>query len=260
MSAPLLLGTLPIRPFHPERFFGTIEHDGQTIKVAAIAARSDTTTVLLSLVGRDTSVSAALAKFNLKDRLLFRPSDGIDWRGPRLIERIPAITYRQYPSAIANTREKHVVALPSAANIAEGLLHPPDIPADPKPGESRPTVSPPPPSSRFVLGNWDEETPNRDSFLGHLRALRVVFLRRANGDDDAALAATWAAQLWAQGLARKLIVPVHALGVRAWELNGDLRKWTPLISEGVRMGWLPWRTEADDALKPFKDYASTLSA
>jgi hypothetical protein len=170
------------------------------------------------------------------------------------------MTYRQYPSAIANTREKHVVALPNAANIADGLLHPPDIPAEPKPGEARPTVSPSPPPPRFILGNWDEATPNHESFLGHLRALRVVFLRRANGDDDAALAAAWAAQLWAHGLARKLIVPIHALGVQAWELNGDLRQWTPLISEGVRAGWLPWRTDADDALQPFKDYISTLSA
>lgn len=261
MSAPALTGTLPVRTFHPERFFGAIEHDGQPIKVAAITARSDGTTVLLSLVGFDTSVSAALAKFNLKDRLIFRPAEGVAWRGPRLIERIPVATYKQYSSAIANTREKNILTIPFTANIAEGLLHPPDIPAEPKPGEAKPVAPPAPLPSRFVLGNADEDIPNRESFLGHLRAIRVVFLRRTHGDAEAELAAAWAAALWARGLERKLLIPVHALGVTCWEMCGDLRQWTPLISAGVREGWLPWQDEpGNPALKPFKDYIETLSA
>jgi hypothetical protein len=150
---------------------------------------------------------------------------------------LPAVPVhaRQHP------REAHP-GYPHCGEHRGGLLHPPDIPAEPTPGEARLAASPTPPPPRFVLGNWDEETPNRDSFLGHLRAIRMVFLRRASGADNAEIAEAWAAQLWAQGLQRKLIVPVHALGVQAWELNGDLRQWTPLISEGVRAGWLPWRT------------------
>jgi len=91
--------------------------------------------------------------------------------------------------------------------------------------------------SRFVLGNWDEATPHLRSFLGHLHAMRVIFLHR---HENPALVETWASQLWLQGLARDLITPLEALGIKAWKLTGDLDFWSRLIGEGVRSGWLPW--------------------
>ncbi len=235
MSTIHLTGSLPVRAFHPDRFFGTIEHDGQPIKVAALAAHAGGV-ALLSLIGYDTSVSAALAKLHLKDRLTFQPAEGVAWAGPRLLERLSGTGYQQFPSAIANTREKHVLLLPYAGNIGHGLLHPQDIPEEPKPGDSRSAMAPPPvPTPRVVLGNHDEDTPHRDSFLGHLRALRVIFLRRrTGGDDESKLAATWASRLWARGMESKLITPIPALGVKAWALVGDVRMWSPLISDGVR--------------------------
>jgi hypothetical protein len=245
MTALYLTGNLPVRAFHPEQFFGTIEHDGQPIRVAALATHPSGV-ALLSFVGYDTSVSAALAKLHLKDHLVFQPAEDVAWAGPRLLQRVSGMSYAQFPSAIASTREKHVLLLPYASNIGHGLLHPQDIPEEPKIGDTRTSVAPSPiPHPRFVLGNHDEDTPHRDSFLGHLRALRVIFLRRASGDDEAKLANTWASHLWAKGLERALITPIPALGVKAWALTSDVRLWSPLISEGVRMGWLPWRTAPD---------------
>lgn len=243
MTSFHLTGSLPVRAFHPDHFFGTIEHDGQPIKVAALAAHP-TGVALLSLIGYDTSVSAALAKLHLKDRLVFQPNADVVWAGTRLLERVPGMGYQQFPGAIANTREKHVLLLPHAGNIGYGLLHPQDIPDEPKAGDSRSAASPAP-LPRFVLGNLDEDTPHRDSFLGHLRALRVIFLRRhASGDAGASVADAWASQLWVKGLERKLITPLPALGVKAWALAGDVRMWSSLISDGVRSGWLPWQTES----------------
>ena len=120
------------------------------------------------------------------------------------------------------------------------MLHPPDIP---KPKEEQGSSSPPiQPAqgdrSRFVLGNWDEATPHLRSFLGHLHAMRVIFLHR---HENPALVEMWASQLWMQGLARDLITPLEALGIKAWKLTGDLTLWSHLISEGVRSGWLPWQ-------------------
>ena len=94
--------------------------------------------------------------------------------------------------------------------------------------------------SRFVLGNWDEATPHLRSFLGHLHAMRVIFLHR---HENPALVEVWASQLWIQGLARDLITPLEALGIKAWKLTGDLDLWSRLIGEGVRSGWLPWHEE-----------------
>ena len=46
----LLDGTLPLRPFHPDGFVGTLSADGQQVRVAALAS-DETRVVALSLVG-----------------------------------------------------------------------------------------------------------------------------------------------------------------------------------------------------------------
>src|SRR5260370_565639 len=89
-----------------------------------------------------------------------------------------------------------------------------------------------------VLGKWDESGPHRQSFLGHLYALRVLFLHRHNEHPE--WPERWAEALWQRGLATDLISPLAANGMRAWRLSGDLLAWSALVGEGVREGWLPW--------------------
>ena len=74
-------GTLPIRPYHPTQFFGTIKADGQLPRVAALACHHQEV-VAISLVGYDTSVSAALARLWQREQLAFEPDPSIDWHGP----------------------------------------------------------------------------------------------------------------------------------------------------------------------------------
>ena len=73
-------GTLPVRPYHPTQFFGTIKADGQLPKVAALACYHQEV-VAISLVGYDTSVSAALARLWQREQLAFEVDPTIDWHG-----------------------------------------------------------------------------------------------------------------------------------------------------------------------------------
>ena len=192
----ILTGTLPIRPYHPTQFFGTIKADGQLPKVAALACHHQEV-VAISLVGYDTSVSAALARLWQREQLAFEPDLSIDWHGPRQLGRRQE-NYKQFHATLPGTKEVHVLALPLSANIAEGMLHPPDIP---KPKQEQGSSSPPiQPAqvdrSRFVLGNWDEATPHLRSFLGHLHAMRVIFLHRHEHPD---LVEVWASATLAAG-------------------------------------------------------------
>jgi hypothetical protein len=240
MHVPILTGTLPIRPYHPTQFFGTIKADGQLPKVAALACHHHEV-VAISLVGYDTSVSAALARLWQREQLVFESDPFADWHGPGQIGRRQE-NYKQFHTTLPGTKEVHILALPISANIAEGMLHPPDIP---KPKQEQGSSSPPIQAaqvdlSRFVLGNWDEDTPHLHSFLGHLHAMRVIFLHRHEHPD---LVEVWASQLWRHGLARDLITPLEALGIKVWKITGDLTLWSHLISDGVRSGWLPWQEE-----------------
>lgn len=241
MQSTLLTGTLPVRPFDPTRFFGTIRTDGQAVRVAAIAANPEGKTVFLSLTGFDTSVSALLATLFKREAILFVPDEDLDWTGPRRLERL-GLNYKQVGAAIAGTREKHVVTFPYAAHIADGALHPPQIPAaltkqgpttaaNDSAGQHEHTPDP-----RFVFGNADETTPNFESFLGHLIALRVIVIR---SPDLRPLMLRWVEQFWTQGLERSLITPLPALGIRAWQISGDLVQWNAIITDGIRQGRLP---------------------
>jgi hypothetical protein len=237
-----LTGTLPVRAFHPDGFFGTLQMDGQHPRVAAIACHQ-LDVVVLSLVGYDTSVSAVLAKLWLREAVPFLPAEAVDWQSPRRLER-RVEGYKQFSTKLAGTKEVHCIALPLSAHLAEGILHPPDLP---KPQEDEDTqraakasIEPTPVDrTRFVLGNWDEPTPHQRSFLGQLHAMRVIFLHRHHHHPQ--WVDTWASELWSRGLTRHLIVPLKALGIKAWMLSGDLVAWGQLIRDGVCEGWLPWR-------------------
>ncbi|MFO7169686.1 MAG: hypothetical protein DIU80_016805 [Chloroflexota bacterium] len=259
-GAPRLTGSLPVRAFDPERFVGTVASDGQTVRVSCIAASQDGIAVL-GLTGFDTSVSAALASLNLREQLFFTPAEGLEWHAPRWIGRRASTSYRQLSAALSirsggdrpvSLREKHSLYFPSTLDIAGGILNPPDLPPEPAadkaggPGAS--AASHAPIASRVLAGNAGEDVPSQAAFVGHLMALRIPFLRaRDDGSASGALLAerreletTWAAELWARGLSAGLITPLPSLGIRAWELAGDRRRWMPLITQGVTERWLPW--------------------
>jgi hypothetical protein len=249
-----LEGTLPVRPYHPDGFVGTLEADGQQVNVAALACTSDEHVVLLSLVGFDTSVGVMLAQLWSDKAVPFTPAFTWQeaWHGPLTLKRTSG-NYKQTIARLEGTRAVHALALLKAAHIGEGLQHPPELPEPPKAHvaathkaesaarapTSQDTASKPIWTPRIVLGNEDELTPNRRSFQGQLAALRIPILyRHAEHPDWPEL---WADALWERGLAAELIKPLPALGLHCWLLSGDLVAWASLVGNGVREGWLPWR-------------------
>ena len=250
-TTTLLDGTLPLRPFHPDGFVGALQADGQQVRVAALAC-DDERVIALSLVGFDTSIGVVLSRLWSSTAVPFAPA--IDWQGPEQLKR-SGERYKQCVAHLEGTREVHALALLRTAHLTEGILHPPDLPqmgeqpaaattehereqrhVPPSPsGQPKPPVWVP----RYILGNWDESGPHRQSFLGHLYALRVLFLHRHNEHPE--WPEQWAEALWQRGLATDLISPLAASGMRAWRLSGDLLAWSALVGTGVREGWLPWK-------------------
>jgi hypothetical protein len=249
-----LEGTLPIRPFHPDGFVGTLEADGQQVKMAALACTHDEHVVLLSLVGFDTSVGVMLSLVWSGKAIPFTPAFSWqeEWHGPLTLKRASG-NYKQTIARLEGTREVHALALLKAAHIGEGIQHPPELPEPPKQQTEEPheagtlerghtpqdTARTPLWTSRLVLGNGDEPTPNRRSFQGHLAALRIPILYRHAAHP--AWPEVWADALWERGLAAELIKPLPALGLHCWLLSGDLHAWASLVGSGVREEWLPWR-------------------
>lgn len=243
-----LAGTLPVRPFHPEGFFGRVQVDGQNARIAALAC-AEGKLLLASLVGYDTTVSAILAHLWQSKAVPVTLKTGVTWTGPQVLLRRPA-PYKQFATKLAGTNEVHVVALALDAHIGEGLLTPPAMqrPDEEDTGDlstqakTRPAFLSPKGGPRFVLGNWDEAEPQQRAFLAHLYAMRVILLHQRDPAHPQWVD-QWARELWERGLARKLIVPVEALGINAWMLVGTTPQWNLLIGQGVREGWLPWRNE-----------------
>ncbi len=245
-----LLGTLPVRPFQPEEFFGIVQVDGQTARVAALAC-FEGRLLMTSLVGYDTTVSAVLAQLWQNKMVPFTPKRGVIWEGPLSLVRRKE-TYQQFSGRLNSTKEVNIIALLNQGHVGEGLRNPP-LMQHPKPEEKRgferrgqassvevenvpltPDAGP-----RFILGNGDEDEPHQRSFLANLYAMRVIFLH--SDQDEPARIDVWARELWGRGLARGLIEPVHALGVKAWGIVGTTMAWNQLIGQGVREGWLPWQ-------------------
>lgn len=250
----LLDGTLPVRPYHPDGFVGTLQADGQSVRVAGLVCDGGHS-VTLSLVGFDTSVGVVLARLWTSTAVPFTPAPiwQTEWQGPDQLTRSTE-RYKQCVAHLEGTREVHALALLRTAHLTEGILHPPDLPetkssddkteAEPERKQAAKSVVPIPQKQqswvpRYVLGNWDEHGPNLQSFLGHLYALRVLFLHRHA--DHPEWREQWALALWQQGLARELIFPLPALGMTGWRLSGDLTAWSALVGTGVHDGWLPWR-------------------
>jgi hypothetical protein len=246
-----LSGTLPVRPFHPDGFIGSLQADGQQVRVAALAC-DDERMIALSLVGFDTSIGVVLARLWSSTAVPFEPTTTWqeEWQGPEQLKRSTE-RYKQCVAHLEGTREVHALALLRTAHLTEGILHPPDLPdmgeqssattEDHEQGSASSSKQAKPPLwiPRYVLGNWDESGPNKQSFLGHLYALRVLFLHRHM--DHPEWPDVWAMALWERGLESELITPMSAIGMRAWRLSGDLMAWSSLVGAGVREGWLPWK-------------------
>lgn len=254
VSRPLL-GTLPLRAFHPGGFFGTVQTDGQSARVAALAT-VEGKLLLASLVGYDTTVSATFAHLWQSKTVSFTPKTGVAWAGPQVLMR-RGTPYKQFATRLPSTNEMHVVALSLDAHIGEGLLTPPAM-ARPEKGKDaqdeqteQAGISPfqvyPAGGPRFVLGNWDEEEPHQRAFLANLYAMRVIMLHHRDAAHPERVD-QWARALWERGLTQRLIVPVETLGINAWQLAGTTPQWNQLIGQGVREGWLPW---CDETIQPF---------
>lgn len=246
----LLTGSWPVR-MHAGKFFGAVKADGQHPRVAALACYQGDV-VAISLVGYDTSVSAVLASLWSRESVPFLVGEGVRWDGPRYLKRRPE-PYKQFSVTLEGTKEVQYIALPASAHIAEGILHPPDLPSPPKEektadAQKRPAAPPPPPPdpvdrTRFVLGNWNEEYPHERSFLGTLYGMRVLFLHK--DEEHPEWPRIWAKEIWERGRVRKLIQPLkYILGMKAWVLSDDLNAWGRLIGDGTREGWLPWKIAA----------------
>ena len=246
-TTTLLDGTVPLRPFHPEGFVGTLQADGQQVRVAALVC-DDERVIALSLVGFDTSIGVVLARLWSSTTVPFTPASEWQeaWQGPAQLKR-SSERYKQCVAHLEGTREVHALALLRSAHLTEGILHPPDLPeirekssgtTDQERAPASSQAKPPVWIPRYILGNWDESGPNKQSFLGHLYALRVLFLHRHSEHPE--WPDVWAQMLWERGLEYELISPVSAIGMQAWRISGDLMAWSALVGTGVREGWLPW--------------------
>jgi hypothetical protein len=238
-----LTGTLPILPFDSQDgFYGLISVDGQVAKVVALACDQNEI-ILLNLVGYDTSVSAAFAHIWQGKSVSLAPYEEKEfvWKGALTLQRLGS-KYKQYAAPLPATKEVNCIALTVNAHIAEGILSPPEMPTrqqyshlSDQPSEVSPHV--PHPSPRYVLGNWRESFPHPRSFLAHLYAMRVILLHRASHT----WLMQWAGELWHRGLARELITPCDAVGIRAWKVSPNVTLWNNLIQQGTEQGWLPWQ-------------------
>lgn len=129
VGRPVLTGTLPVTPFG-DRLVGILEADGQQPKVASLAATAGGEVIVLSLVGFDTSVSAALAKLHANKGLTFQPGADLAWSGSSRLTRLDQ-PYRQLSTPLAGTRERHALSLSRLAILASGCCIRPRFPTPP---------------------------------------------------------------------------------------------------------------------------------
>lgn len=215
---PPLTGRLPVIPV-TDTFVGTAQADGQTARITALALTTAGNVAILSLVGNDTTLSAICARLIKGDAVMVDMMTR--WDAPTTLRRDDRVSYRQIKAAITNTREKHYLILPHTADISAGLDRP-DALQQPATDSPAPTTSTAPTPPRLLLANHQDDTPHPRSFLGHLRALRIVFLPH------------WADALWTAGVEAGLITPLPAVGMTAWQIDSQQHPWHTLVRDMVR--------------------------
>jgi hypothetical protein len=153
--------------------------------------------------------------------------------------------YTTFRSALATSagsiNQKNWCLLLNTANLAESLRRAPTIPAELLPPPPPPPMadgSPPLPAVQsapaappphYVIGAATTTTPDPHALLGHLRAIGVV------------VADAWAEAVRDLALDAQLVTPIPAAGVTCWRVDGDLARWTDLITHGIhhQRFWVP---------------------
>src|SRR5260221_9655996 len=110
-ATPLLDGTLPLRPFHPDGFVGALQADGQQVRVAALACDEERV-VALSLVGFDTSIGVVLSRLWSSTAVPLAPASDRQegWSGPEQLKR-SGERYKQCVAHLEGKRGVHALAL-----------------------------------------------------------------------------------------------------------------------------------------------------
>ena len=247
----------PLVPIDKQRgFWGALSGaSGTPPRVVALAVQPTGTLVFANIVGYQTACSAHFARLWMGESLQFTPNRAGDWAGPTILQRDDQMTYREHGGALRGVPLVNAIGMLRSCDITHGLKTPPvfplQTPALPLPAgasadnddATTPSISSVPNvqggAPRFVLGNADAHAPSRNAFDGHLRALRVVRFYDTRSGAAQHRTRIWTNQLWTDGLAAGLITKLPALGIRAWQLSGDLLAWADLISSGLRSGWLP---------------------
>lgn len=236
---PSLACLTPPLPFAPDiGFVGDCAADGQRTRVAALGLDAEYL-VLLSLVGYETSINAACAKLMHGERIGFLPDRHAiqalapEWETTTL-KRHPDLSYWLWRSALRGTKQRNGMLVPHTLSLAWSHQHPPVVPAPRAQPETTPSQPHAPPiaapvyAPRYLVAARDEHDPPYPRFFGHLRGLRVVLPPSV----------AWVAYLWERSLETALLVPLPALGVRLWRMDGDPHRWNALATEGIRRGVL----------------------
>jgi hypothetical protein len=237
-------------------FWGSLNGaSGTPPRVVALAVQPNGTLIFANIVGYQTACSAHLARLWMGESLQFTPDRDADWAGPTSLQRDDQMTYREHGGALRGVPLVNAIGMLRSCDITHGLKTPPVFPpqtpvlplaanasaddddATTASAALAPNVQGGAP--RFVLGNADAPAPSRNAFDGHLRAMRVVRFYDTRSTSAQHRTRIWTDQLWIHGLAHGLTPELPALGIRAWQLSGDLLAWVNLISEGLRSGWLP---------------------
>src|SRR5437660_9103027 len=105
-----LNGTLPVRPFHPDGFIGSLQADGQQVRVAALAC-DDERMIALSLVGFDTSIGVVLARLWSSTAVPFEPATTLqeERSGPGKLKR-SSERYNQSQAQLGGNQEVQALA------------------------------------------------------------------------------------------------------------------------------------------------------
>jgi hypothetical protein len=249
-SAPLI----PID--RRQGFWGTLSGaSGTPPRVVALAVQPTGALIFANIVGYQTACSAHFARLWLGEALHFTPDQAGDWAGPTSLQRHDQMSYREHGGALRGVPLVNAIGMLRSCDITHGLKTPPVFPQQapvlsqaggPSTDDDDATTTSLPSTPdvrggapRFVLGNAAAPAPSRNAFDGHLRALRVVRFYDVRSMAAQHRTHIWTNQLWTRGLEHGLITELPALGIRAWQLSGDLLAWADLMSSGLRSGWLP---------------------
>ena len=219
---PHLNGTLPVTPF-TDRFFGKLEGDGQSARIAALACTLTGELLLVTLVGNTTSMSAILTHIFANQDVTLALEADVVWTPPSGSLRRPMTALHQSEIALAGVRERMTLCYAESASIAVGLKSVPTF-RDTADGTA---AGVPRATTRHVFANWGEAAPHPAAWFGHLRALRIPHLP------------AWADAFWDAAVTHQLVFPVPALGIHAWQISGNIDDWSALLREELTAGHLP---------------------